>query len=262
MACGLTPYLFASLATAWGSLSTSINAAAGSASRKRRGIRRQAAKKLASISSLGRGATRRPAAEEPHDRRGTGTLGQDQARARQPEEQAGGSHTLHARTLGRAQPLPRRRPHRDRLERGRALDPADRPQPQERALRRLRRRRRALGHHRFARGNREAQRRRSSTPTSPTSSPASSPAIPRARSTTSCSGLRPRTPQGRGLRTAVTLNAQPKHVVNMGSCHGTEAEITLSGMDCEHQAASAIVRRSPRSGRKPSGSRSAPVPQR
>ena len=57
-------------------------------------------------------------------------------------------------------PLPRRRPHRDRLQRRRARDPPDRAEPQECALRRLRRRRRALGRHRLADRDLQAQRRR------------------------------------------------------------------------------------------------------
>lgn len=55
---------------------------------------------------------------------------------------------------------PRRRPRRHRLQRGRTLDQADRPQSEECALRRFRRRWRALGDDRLAYRNREAQWRR------------------------------------------------------------------------------------------------------
>lgn len=56
--------------------------------------------------------------------------------------------------------LPRRRPRRDRLQRRRTLDQANRPQSEECPLRRFRRRWRALGDHRLARRNRQTQRRR------------------------------------------------------------------------------------------------------
>ena len=48
----------------------------------------------------------------------------------------------------------------------------------------------------------------------------------------------------------------------LGSRHRTKAGNTLSRTDRRHQAASAIARRSPRSGRKPSGPRFASVAQR
>jgi hypothetical protein len=46
---------------------------------------------------------------------------------------------LRPRALGWPRSFPRRRPPRDRFQHRRALDPAARPQSQERALRRLRR---------------------------------------------------------------------------------------------------------------------------
>src|SRR5512144_737117 len=52
---------------------------------------------------------------------------------------------LCAEPMGRARPLPRRRSDRDRLQHRRAINAADRPQPQERAVRRPRPRRRKLG---------------------------------------------------------------------------------------------------------------------
>ena len=70
---------------------------------------------------------------------------------------------LRALALGRPYPLPRRRPHRDRLQCRRALDPADRARPQEPSLRRLRRRRRALGGHCLAHRNLQDERRRSAS---------------------------------------------------------------------------------------------------
>jgi hypothetical protein len=47
-----------------------------------------------------------------------------------------------------------------------------------------------------------------------------------------------------------------------GSRHRTGAGITLSGTEREHQAAPARACRPPRSGRKPSGPRLPPAPQR
>ena len=58
-------------------------------------------------------------------------------------------------------PLPRRWPHRDRFQCRRAQHPPDRTEPEERAVRRLRRRRRTLGGHRLADRDLQAQRRRS-----------------------------------------------------------------------------------------------------
>jgi len=57
----------------------------------------------------------------------------------------------YALTRARTGPFPGGRPRRDRLQRGRALHQTNRPQSEERALRRLRRRRRALGENRLAR---------------------------------------------------------------------------------------------------------------
>ena len=59
--------------------------------------------------------------------------------------------------------LPRRRSDRNRLQCRRAFDPPDRPQSQERPLRRLGRRRGKLGCHRFADRNLQAVRRRSAS---------------------------------------------------------------------------------------------------
>ena len=78
------------------------------------------------------------------------SLAARKARADQPEDQARRGDPLHALALGRPDALRRRRPHRNRLQHCRAIDPTDRPQSQECALRRLRRRRRKLGDHRLA----------------------------------------------------------------------------------------------------------------
>src|SRR5262249_20927580 len=55
------------------------------------------------------------------------------------------------------------RPHRDRLQCSRALDPADRARAQKSSLRWLRRRRQALGGHRLAHRNLQDERRRSAS---------------------------------------------------------------------------------------------------
>jgi hypothetical protein len=62
------------------------------------------------------------------------------------------------------------------------------PQSQERLVRRLRWRRRALGCHRLTDRNLQAVAMSNPTPISPTSSPRSSTAIPTAKSTISCRG--------------------------------------------------------------------------
>ena len=68
---------------------------------------------------------RPPGALAPNSRR-TRTLAARQAPAHQPEEQARRGDPLCAVALGRPQPLPRRRPDRDRFQHGRAFDPPDR----------------------------------------------------------------------------------------------------------------------------------------
>jgi hypothetical protein len=53
------------------------------------------------------------------------------ARADQPDEQAGRGDPLRVDPLGGLEPVPRRRTDRDRLEHGRAHDPAPGPDAQE-----------------------------------------------------------------------------------------------------------------------------------
>ena len=65
----------------------------------------------------------------------TRTLAARQARAHQQEEQARRRDTLRARPMGRTLPLPRRRPHRDRLQYRRAFNQAACSQSQKCALR-------------------------------------------------------------------------------------------------------------------------------
>src|SRR6266568_3736012 len=64
---------------------------------------------------------------------------------------------------GKTPLTPRRRPHRDRLQCSRALDPSDRARAQKSSLRRLRRWRRAVGSHCLARRNLQNERRRSAS---------------------------------------------------------------------------------------------------
>ncbi|MER9921306.1 IS66 family transposase, partial [Mesorhizobium sp. M0090] len=147
-----------------------------------------------------------PARREPPRHRYPPAMAAREAHLGQPEEQARRSNPLPALALGRTWSLPRRRPRRDRLQRRRTLDQANRPQSEECALRRFRRRWRALGDHRLARRNRETQRRRPVRLARrrhrphrrrPSAKPARRPAA---------LGLCPRAAQGRGLRTAVTKN--------------------------------------------------------
>ena len=85
----------------------------------------------------------------PPARRGFPTMAAREARSRQPKEQARRRDPLCTLPLGRARPVPRRRPGRDRHQCRRALDPPARAHPQERALRRLGRRSQALGRDRL-----------------------------------------------------------------------------------------------------------------
>ena len=80
----------------------------------------------------------RPAGSRGTRHRGSEALAREPAQARVGALGDRGSHALRALTLGRPHPLPRRRPHRDRHQRGRAVDPTDRLEPEERALRGIR----------------------------------------------------------------------------------------------------------------------------
>ena len=82
-------------------------------------------------------------------------------RSDQPEGQARRGHPLRAVALGGPDALHRRRPHRARQQHRRALHPPDHAQPEKCIVRRLRRRRRALGHHRVTDRDLQTQRRRS-----------------------------------------------------------------------------------------------------
>jgi transposase len=78
----------------------------------------------------------------------------------QPEDQARRGDPLRPVALGRAFSVPRRRSGRNRQQRRRARHPPAGTQSQKRFVRRLRRRCRALGDHRFADRNLQAARRR------------------------------------------------------------------------------------------------------
>jgi hypothetical protein len=82
-----------------------------------------------------------------------------QAERHQPEDQARRGDPLHAVALAGPVPVPRRRPRRDRQQRRRTRHPAPCTHSQERAVRRLRWWRRALGRDRLAHRDLQAQRR-------------------------------------------------------------------------------------------------------
>ena len=69
-------------------------------------------------------------------------------------------HPLRPVALGGPDALHRRRPHRTRQQHRRALHPPDRAQPEKRFVRRFRRRRRALGHHRLPDRDLQVERHR------------------------------------------------------------------------------------------------------
>ena len=99
----------------------------------------------------------------PHSTLGRGLrlLAQRTARPRLQEVQAQREAHLHRQPLRRPPSLPRRRSHRNRLQRGRKPDPTHCPQSQKRPLRGSLRRRQILGPHRLPDRNRQDQRRRS-----------------------------------------------------------------------------------------------------
>ena len=67
--------------------------------------------------------------KKPADHHSARALAAREARPDQPEDKARRGNPLHALALGRPDPLPRRRPHRDRQQHGRALHPSNRAQP-------------------------------------------------------------------------------------------------------------------------------------
>src|SRR5216683_7610916 len=92
-----------------------------------------------------RRAPRHPPGTQPPAGRSTPALAAREAVADQPENQARRGDPLRAVALGWPLPLSRRRPDRNRQQRGGASHPAAGPQSQERTIRRLGRRGRALG---------------------------------------------------------------------------------------------------------------------
>ena len=105
--------------------------------------------------------------------------------------------------LGRAHPLPRRRPHRARHQHRRARHPSHRAQSQERALRRPRSGSGELGLHRLAHRDLQTATASIRKPTSPTCSPSSSISGPPRASTNSCPGPgRPSAPPTNSRRDA------------------------------------------------------------
>ena len=108
-----------------------------------------------------RRTTGRSRRQEPADHRDARTMAAREAQPDQPEDQARRGDPLRPLALEGAHPLPRRRPHRDRLQRRRTRHPANRTEPQECSLRRFRRRRRALGDHRLADRDLQTRRHRS-----------------------------------------------------------------------------------------------------
>lgn len=86
--------------------------------------------------ALRRQASRRAADTRTPSRRRAARLARRSAQARLRTLTHRRSHALRHEPLARPLPLPRRRSHRDRHERGRAFHPADRLEPQERAVRR------------------------------------------------------------------------------------------------------------------------------
>ena len=156
-----------------------------------------------------------------------------EARADQSQEQARRGDPLRADPLGRPEPVPRRRACRDRLQHGRAHDPATGPEPQEHPVRRLgRRRRRALGGDRLADRDVQARRRRAARLPRRRHHPHRRRPPPAPPRPVAAMGLPDHaSPQSRGLKTALTVNQPARRLQQLAAFALVVAPVAASQLD-------------------------------